>query len=40
MAVDIVIFTVGSDDLMVLLIKRRGEPFAGRWAIPGGFVER
>jgi len=38
-AVDIVIFTVGSADLMVLLIKRRGEPFAGRWAIPGGFVE-
>ena len=37
-AVDIVIFTVGSADLMVLLIKRRGEPFAGRWAIPGGFV--
>lgn len=38
-AVDIVIFAMGSDDLMVLLIQRRGEPFAGRWAIPGGFVE-
>jgi 8-oxo-dGTP diphosphatase len=23
----------------VLLIKRKGEPYAGRWAIPGGFVE-
>jgi 8-oxo-dGTP diphosphatase len=38
-AVDMIIFTVGNDDLMVLLIRRRGEPFAGRWAIPGGFVE-
>src|SRR5262245_26503796 len=37
-AVDMIIFTVGDDDLMVLLIRRRGEPFAGRWAIPGGFV--
>jgi 8-oxo-dGTP diphosphatase len=34
-----VIFTVGEDDLLVLLIQRRGEPFAGHWAIPGGFVD-
>lgn len=38
-AVDMVIFTVGEDDLLVLLIQRRGEPFAGHWAIPGGFVD-
>lgn len=37
-AVDMVIFTVRGDDLHVLLVQRRGEPFAGRWALPGGFV--
>lgn len=26
------------DDLKVLLIKRKDEPFKGYWAIPGGFV--
>jgi 8-oxo-dGTP diphosphatase len=38
-AVDMIIFTVVDDDLHVLLIQRRGEPFAGHWAIPGGFVD-
>jgi 8-oxo-dGTP diphosphatase len=38
-AVDMIIFTAGEDDLLVLLIQRRGEPFAGHWAIPGGFVD-
>ena len=35
---DIIIFTIKSDDLKVLLVKRRIEPFKNYWAIPGGFV--
>ncbi|HET8630914.1 MAG TPA: NUDIX domain-containing protein [Thermomicrobiales bacterium] len=38
-AVDMVIFAVAGDDLAVLLVRRRNEPYRGRWAIPGGFVE-
>lgn len=36
--VDVVIFALVEDDLQVLLIKRKNNPFAGMWAIPGGFV--
>jgi 8-oxo-dGTP diphosphatase len=36
--VDLVIFTVQGHDLLVLLIQRGREPFAGRWALPGGFM--
>ncbi|MBW2731352.1 MAG: NUDIX hydrolase [Deltaproteobacteria bacterium] len=38
LTVDCVIFGVGEDDLKVLLIQRDLEPFAGQWALPGGFV--
>ena len=38
-SVDVVIFTLREDDLQVLLIKRGHPPFAGMWAIPGGFVD-
>lgn len=31
-------FDLDEDDLKILLIKRRDEPFKGHWAIPGGFV--
>ena len=36
--VDIVIFTLREGDLQVLLVKRKHPPYAGRWAIPGGYV--
>ncbi len=37
LAVDIVVFGL-DDDLKVLLIKRDLEPFQGKWALPGGFL--
>lgn len=36
---DVVVFTIENDDLKVLLIQRDQEPFAGQWALPGGFIE-
>lgn len=36
---DCVIFGFDGERLNVLLVKRGGEPFAGWWAFPGGFVK-
>jgi len=36
--VDLVLFTVNQDQLQVLLTRRAEEPFAGQWALPGGFL--
>jgi 8-oxo-dGTP diphosphatase len=37
--VDAVVFTFSGDKVKVLLINRRDEPFKGKWAVPGGFVD-
>jgi 8-oxo-dGTP diphosphatase len=38
--VDACIFTMRADDLAVLLIRRKSNPFKGLWALPGGFVDK
>jgi 8-oxo-dGTP diphosphatase len=38
-ATDVVVFTVRHNELEVLLIQRAEDPYAGAWALPGGFVE-
>ncbi|MHC4072419.1 MAG: NUDIX domain-containing protein [Planctomycetota bacterium] len=37
--VDAVVFACSDDKTEVLLINRKHEPFKGRWAVPGGFIE-
>ena len=37
--VDCAVFGLSDDQLKVLLIQRAHAPFAGRWALPGGFVD-
>ncbi|MCA9169395.1 MAG: NUDIX hydrolase [Planctomycetales bacterium] len=38
LTVDIVVFGLDEEDLKVMLIQRDLPPFAGQWALPGGFV--
>src|SRR5579885_1261385 len=35
---DVVLFARDRRRLKVLLIKRARDPYAGRWAVPGGFL--
>lgn len=36
---DALVFSKTSGELQILLIKRGNEPYKGRWAFPGGFLE-
>ncbi|HET7012639.1 MAG TPA: NUDIX domain-containing protein [Streptosporangiaceae bacterium] len=36
--VDLVVLTIRDDELVVLCVRRGIEPYAGRFALPGGFV--
>lgn len=38
LSVDAVVFGYEAGSISILLIKRKYEPFKGKWAIPGGFV--
>jgi 8-oxo-dGTP diphosphatase len=37
-AADAMVFAVFKNKIKLLLVNRGGEPFKGKWAIPGGFV--
>ena len=39
LTVDAVVFARDAAALKVLLIRRAKEPFKGRWALPGGFLD-
>jgi len=37
--VDAVVFRPAEQNYEILLIQRKNEPFKGKWALPGGFVD-
>jgi 8-oxo-dGTP diphosphatase len=36
---DALVFGFDENEIKVLLVKRGRDPFAGKWAVPGGFIE-
>lgn len=40
LTVDLVILYKDVDDIKILLIKRRNDPYKDYWALPGGYVEQ
>ncbi len=36
---DAIVYVGGGNPTLVLLIERGHEPFKGKWALPGGFIE-
>ena len=36
--VDVILFAFQNDTLTVLLVRRTNDPYAGKWALPGGFI--
>lgn len=36
-SVDCVVFQIITNQLYILLVKRKREPYSGKWALPGGF---
>lgn len=38
-AVDIILITSDNGYIKILLIRRKNEPYKGKWALPGGFVK-
>lgn len=38
--VDAVVLGIDNQGVSVLLIQRKNEPFKGKWALPGGFVDK
>ena len=39
LTVDLVVLTVRGEELSALAVQRGVEPYLGRWALPGGFVD-